>query len=92
MVWAIAAIVLDAAPIEMCGADSGLEENRRLALALLKKVEAATAADRHKVTVTGVSAAITAAAEVLIYGSCESEKRKARENPKNDLHRTPKTS
>jgi hypothetical protein len=76
----------------MCGADAGLEKNRRFALALLIKVNAATAADIHIVAVTGVNAAIAEAAQVLIHGSGESEKRNGRENPKNNVHRPPKTS
>jgi hypothetical protein len=68
--------VLNAAPVEMRGADSGFEENCRFAPALLKEVEAATAADVHQAALTGVNAAVAETAEVLIDGSGENEKRK----------------
>ena len=76
----------------MRGADSGLEENRRLALALLKEVNAAFAADADPAAVAGVNAAVAKAAEVLIHGSGENQKRNGRENPKCYLHRNPRSA
>ena len=76
----------------MRGADSGFEQNRRFAFALLKEVDAAFAADAYPAALTGVNAAVAKAAEVLIHGSGENQKRNGRENPKYYVHRSPRSA